>query len=712
MGVNWAEKEFNIEIILYTEKPQSANSNKIYKETNQVNVSGFGAFGTIAYYKSGFQFYAYSKSNTTKGTYIQTVTTQIDDEEPSSRIYTGELNYNSFISYTVGNENIKESGDGYKKFSEVIEDLESKWNDEIGKGKNVFVTGYGIAGGQISTINNIIINGGSGYDTSKITINLSYSSDGDFPLYFEPSAGDMFGGFENGYELVSTMVEIPYADLGINGITKNITTLKDGIRYYTLMNLISNFGKWGGGTGDQTAESRLDIYVNMDGTKKPNTNIHWKAKAKYGVDSDFSKYKFDIYTMGSGGENKILLGSFPLDSKDTITFSNNEMQAGRPYSGNYLQLAFNSDWLKSEWWTATIFDNVSDFSENYNKLSAPSKVPEIHITVNDRSGGDEEFKDDGDGDNEDDGDGGKDEDSGGSGGSGVNPHSLLTTTYVLTPGRIQQVGSVLWESNFMENILLINNAPIENILSVKMFPFVFPSGTDTQIKIGNVSMGVNGQLLSNSYNYRHDIGSVSIPKHYNSFLDFAPYTRLIIYLPYYGVTELDCSVYMGRTLSVSYIIDVVVGSCLINVYANGILTNQFSSQVGVDIPITSSNRAQVESAIVTNGLKSLVTADIGGMANTLIEGGLAKYHTQTSGSPSSACGMYAYKNPMVIIDRPSYSEITGYAHSVGRTCLQQKQIKSIRGYTEMSDSIDLTGIPATSTELEEIKNILTTGFYA
>jgi hypothetical protein len=254
--------------------------------------------------------------------------------------------------------------------------------------------------------------------------------------------------------------------------------------------------------------------------------------------------------------------------------------------------------------------------------------------------------------------------------------------------------------------------PIENILSVKIFPFTFPSGSDSEIKLGNVAMGVNGQKLPNNYNYRHDIGSVSVTKQYNSFLDFAPYTKLMLYLPFYGVTELDCSVYMGRRLSVSYIIDVVVGSCLINVYANGILTNQFSSQVGVDIPITASNRAQVESAIVSNSLKSIVTADIGGLADSLISGGFSKYHTQVSGSPSSACGMYAYKNPMIIVDRPSYSEIVGYSHSVGRICLQHKQIRSLRGYTEMSDSIDLTGIPATSTELEEIKNILTSGFYA
>ena len=65
-----------------------------------------------------------------------------------------------------------------------------------------------------------------------------------------------------------------------------------------------------------------------------------------------------------------------------------------------------------------------------------------------------------------------------------------------------------------------------------------------------------------------DCGSVEIPEQNQSLLDYSPFSRLTIYLPFIGFQELDDKVVVGHTLKVQYVVDVLSGRCLAQLFVD------------------------------------------------------------------------------------------------------------------------------------------------
>ena len=47
----------------------------------------------------------------------------------------------------------------------------------------------------------------------------------------------------------------------------------------------------------------------------------------------------------------------------------------------------------------------------------------------------------------------------------------LTSVYNVTPEKLNQLGRFIWTDDAMDNIKLLNNSPIQNIVSCKCIPF-------------------------------------------------------------------------------------------------------------------------------------------------------------------------------------------------------------------------------------------------
>ena len=294
-----------------------------------------------------------------------------------------------------------------------------------------------------------------------------------------------------------------------------------------------------------------------------------------------------------------------------------------------------------------------------------------------------------------------------------NSIGVLTTTYNMTRERLNQLGSFLWSANIFDEFSLINSNPIENIISCKNIPMQL-DGTDEIIKLGNVDTGVNGAKITHNFG-NIVIGSFTVPHKYNNFLDLAPYTKITIYLPYIGFKELDSTIVMGKPITIKYVIDVLTGGCLAQVYVNNTRMYEFSGQVGVDIPITASNRAQVEAGYISGAISdgaSLAVGDIGGLAKSIISSAMSKYHYSSTDRPNASCVASVNRTCYLIIDRPTYQDLKSFNHTQGRMCNLSKKIGSLRGFTICDSNIDLSGIEATEDEKKEIVNILSSGFFA
>lgn len=289
---------------------------------------------------------------------------------------------------------------------------------------------------------------------------------------------------------------------------------------------------------------------------------------------------------------------------------------------------------------------------------------------------------------------------------------VLTTTFKMTKDRLQQLGRFLWGSNIFDNFSLICNNPIENIISCKSIPLSL-DGSTQKIILGNVDTGVNGDKVANNFT-KQNIGSIAITEKYHNFLDYAPYTNVIIYLPYVGFKELDTNLVMGKTLSISYTVDIITGGCLCQITSNNVKLYEFNGNIGIDIPITASNRAQVEAGYISSGIgiaSSVASGNIVGAVTSLINSAESQYHYASTSSPNPMCVASTNRTCYVILDRPTYQTLKSFNHTRGKKCYLTKTINTLKGYTICDEHIDLSGIRATDSEKEELIKILSSGFF-
>lgn len=289
----------------------------------------------------------------------------------------------------------------------------------------------------------------------------------------------------------------------------------------------------------------------------------------------------------------------------------------------------------------------------------------------------------------------------------------LTVCYELSVERLNNIAIKLWSEDFFNNILLLNNSPIENILSCKLLPLSL-SGSETPVKIGNVDMGINGNKLSKTV-YRYNIGTISIPRISDmGFLNYAPYTSIIIFLPFIGFKELNTSDIMGRNISVDYIVDVITGACKAIITVNNYQCYEFDGNCGIDIPLTAGNRSQVEMGYVKAAVgvvSNIASKNIGGAISSGVSGAMQQYHYSTNGSYSPATGAYEDRTCFVIIDRPLYTEVSKFGHTKGYKCQLTKTIGSLKGFVKTTENVDLSNISAPEYCKKKILDLLSSGIY-
>lgn len=304
-------------------------------------------------------------------------------------------------------------------------------------------------------------------------------------------------------------------------------------------------------------------------------------------------------------------------------------------------------------------------------------------------------------------------------GDGADTNSILTKTYALSKERTQALGAKLWTQDYFD-ILKVQDNPIENVISVKAFPFSM-TGTEQSIQIGNVDMGVNALAVTKT-TVKIAIGSIKISEKYHSFLDYAPYTSVQLFLPYSGFVELDTTQVMNTILKIDLIVDLVTGACKYIIYSDGICISEVDGNMGIDIPMTATNRAQTDLGILQNSINGALNAGVSllnknpigfasNVINTALDGAQASYSSSRSGNASSACSSYSQRNIFVIINRPNYSTVKAFGHTRGYVCNRTLKIGDLNGYTLMDDNIDLTSISATKEELDMIRSLLSSGVF-
>ena len=370
----------------------------------------------------------------------------------------------------------------------------------------------------------------------------------------------------------------------------------------------------------------------------------------------------------------------------------------------YFRVYFNNR-LKSCWCYCSIPYNKEPTSYGLFP-SALKDNSTVTVVYNSDGSDDDGYKDREEGSDEDITN--PDKNGGSYGNNGYDSTGLFSTTYKMSESRIKSLGGFLWGASFFDNIKLLNSSPIENIVSCKIIPISI-NGTDERIVLGNVDTGVNGDKVNSSY--KVEVGSLAISEYYHSFLDYAPYTKLTIFLPFIGFKELDTNTFMNKTLKVIYIFDLITGSVKAQLFASNVYVQSYDGNAGIDIPLTSSNRAQVEGAFIGSALSAVESKSLIGASSALLNGAMTPYSFSTKGSYSPSCGTHDTRKIFVIYDRPTLQIPSTYGHDFGYPCKLSRSLGSVNGFTIVNSNIDLNGITCTETEREEIRQLLTSGVY-
>lgn len=319
-------------------------------------------------------------------------------------------------------------------------------------------------------------------------------------------------------------------------------------------------------------------------------------------------------------------------------------------------------------------------------------------------------------------------------GYGYFSNTVMGTLYSLY-NKLDLEKIAQWFYNQTEKIDIANN-----VISLKEIPF--PLSTlnivplDTDLKIGGVNVTYNnenikvGQIVSPATTSVSVLfGEFNIPRLSNTFLDYEPYTKYELLLPF-APTPVNLPDWcVNKTVRAIFLYDIYTTACQYVIECNGERICSVSGIFGVDRPISAQNvalkdasrlSAQVATASsVLGGVMSSASGNISGIVSGAIGGvsalsqmimsGKQNYmYTVGANGDSSSVGLcYAVH---LKITRTLSAEDSNFAHVYGRPLCKYKKLSAVTGYTKC-DNINTTGLTCSETEKQRIKQLLEMGIY-
>lgn len=312
---------------------------------------------------------------------------------------------------------------------------------------------------------------------------------------------------------------------------------------------------------------------------------------------------------------------------------------------------------------------------------------------------------------------------------GVPPLNLsingFVTAYAPTITQINDLATFIWSDWLSGGPTLpkIFANPEDAIISLHMLPFTPSTSSAIEVTVGHYASGVQMDPMTNQF-YTINCGSLAIEEYWGNYLDYNPYTKLTLFLPYVGEITLNPDEVMTRTITIKYRVDAMTGAfvCFILRDDDKIL-GEYQGNCSLEVPISSANYAQLHSALL--GLAGSAVGMAAGAAGSGISGLLSggtnvltsaagmmdsKIRHSHSGALGSASGFMGSQSPYLIIERArqclpvDLNKFAGYPSQITET------LGDLSGFTSVSEII-LDGIPLTDEELAELREILKGGVY-
>lgn len=351
---------------------------------------------------------------------------------------------------------------------------------------------------------------------------------------------------------------------------------------------------------------------------------------------------------------------------------------------------------------------------------------------------------------------------------GVSGEPGFIQVYNPTYQQFVDFGRWLWVTYADATIDKIWNNPFDGIIGAhELYATPSKDGYST-IRSGFLDSGIGSIIVRQRYT-QINCGSMVIPEYYGNYLDYSPYSKAYVYLPFIGIVDIDVDDIVGHAVNITYHVDSYNGSCIAQItcaktgYENTLY--QFSGNCSVEVPMAGGSQAAIKAAMMTanayqnaanvsanaslvggigSGLASIVggavslagsitgTGGVGQIASGIasMASGVAnaeanraygqaqhtaqmlsgKSNVQHSGSFGASHGAMGIKTPYIILRRPIQVRVNNYNELYGYPAHKQVVVGNCTGFLRCREVHVISSL-ATDAEKTLIEQLLTTGVY-
>ena len=339
----------------------------------------------------------------------------------------------------------------------------------------------------------------------------------------------------------------------------------------------------------------------------------------------------------------------------------------------------------------------------------------------------------------------------------VYAKNFFSQVYLCGATAIQEIANALFDTDatgithfwekIKEGVEMYGNDPMQSVQGLTYFPVnlttLFTNYSSQQyVYFGgyklDLSTSINRLIFPDGYK---TLGTFVLKKTFKNWRDYEPFCKAYIFLPYVGTYQLDLARYYDKTTEVRYYIDVRTGGCVACLIADGVLTDYYNGQMGVQMPITLTDKSSYANAQIETLLGGLkhegsvlqgagTTGSAGGSAGmyvavaqatagTMLNASMTTYkltenninnYNKTKGGSSSMLNEYLPQYVTLMLEIQQDDPTENHDMLLGKPTNASGTVGSFSGFLQV-DSVNLQCGIATPNEKKEILSALLNGIF-
>ena len=295
--------------------------------------------------------------------------------------------------------------------------------------------------------------------------------------------------------------------------------------------------------------------------------------------------------------------------------------------------------------------------------------------------------------------------------------------YKLTATDLSALQAKLISNGFLDGLIAkLRTDAMDYIVGLNAIPINATNVAASTIKIANLDTEIAASYLS-WYIEDIDFGEIALTEYFQTFMDYSPYTKLSVYIPYCGIVPLNVDNFMGDKISMKCRIDMLTGQFVVFISNSvGVITT-VSGNCAYQLPVRANDYNRLFTsglglaggivatggAIAMGNIPLAVGAGIGTVgALAASSQAMTKPNVTSNGSLGGNYGLLGNRKPYLIIQRPTLSVPSDYGKTIGYMSRITAKLGDLTGFTVVEE-IHLEHISATDDEKRLIENALKSG---